>query len=111
MAFLVLSLAILGLVSVQVYALRAQSKMGERNVAAVIAASRLNALEGQLDQDFGRVVAAARAPLPDHPDYQLAIAERALPGLDNLKEVAVCVYWTDAHGPHEYCVWSRFLKR
>jgi prepilin-type N-terminal cleavage/methylation domain-containing protein len=110
LAVLILSLAVLGLLSVQAYAFRAQSKGTERNRASVIAASRMNALEAKLKDDFGASVTQARAYVPDEAGYEIAVAQAAVPPLDDLKELLVTVYWTDDQGPHEYDLRTRVLK-
>ena len=106
-AFLVVTLAVLALVSVQIYVLRAQAKTTERSTASTLAASRLNSIESVLLQDFYAPVAASRAPLPEPPGFELAVTDEVL---DQLREVHVAVYWTDANGPQEQALWTRFLR-
>lgn len=110
LAVLILSLAVLGMLSVQAYAFRAQGKGTERNRASLLAASRMNAVEAKLKDDFGATLTQARAPVPDAPGFELAVAQAAVPALADLREVLVTVYWTDDQGPHEYGLRTRILK-
>lgn len=103
---LIVSLAVLAMVSVQAYAFRAQTKGTGRNRASLLAASRLGAIEAALKEDFAASVDSARTVV--EPGYELAVGSSSV--LVSLKEVLVSVYWVDDQGPHEYDLRTRVLK-
>lgn len=115
LAFLIVSLALLGLVAQQIYAHRAQAKVSLRQRAGVAAASQMAELQAQLLDDFTpRTVVRQRVkaggPERESPDLEYAATVAAVPGLDTLLDVAVSVYFTDAQGPQQVDLRTRCLK-
>ncbi len=105
-SLLLITIAVLGLVSVHIYSARAAQGNRGRHTASLLAASRLHALEEAVRQDFAVSVAAAKAPDPDQPDYQVEVLE-TLPE-PTLKRVEVRVSWDSKEGPQRYDLWTLF---
>lgn len=109
LALLIVSMALLGLVAQQIYAHRAQSKVSLRQRAGVAAASQMAELQAQLLADFTpRTVARQRVYAVEELEYAAVAA--AVPGLDDLLDVAVTVYFTDAQGPQQVNLRTKCLK-
>lgn len=110
MAVGLLSMAILGLVSAQLFATRAGQEVSERHLAGVIASSLMADAEVTLRKSFSQSVARSRGPVPEHPRYQAEITEtRRLSG--DLKEIEVTVYWIDKEGPQEHRLWTKIARK
>ena len=102
---LFLTIAVFGLVATYVFTLKAEAK-GERfQTASRLARTSLSRVEARLAANFDDPsVSVARAPLPEAPDYDLAVA--VSPGPDpDLRRVDLSFYWNDQQGPHDYSVW------
>ncbi|MBI3929186.1 MAG: prepilin-type N-terminal cleavage/methylation domain-containing protein [Armatimonadetes bacterium] len=105
-ALVVLSTAILALVSVQIMALRTDPKSRERHTASLQAETTLAGVRQELWEDFDRSVVQPRHRLDDR--FELEVAE-TLEGPD-LKRIDITVYWTDVHGEQVYRLWTKLLR-
>lgn len=100
-------MAILGLVSAQIFATRARHDVSRRQTAGVIATSMMNDAQASLAYDFSASVARPRAVQPTYPEFQTEVDEqKVMPG--QLDRVEVVVYWTGKYGPQEYRLWTEF---
>lgn len=107
-AIAVLAIAVLGLVSVQIYALRATEGNRQRLEASEIAGSVMAGLESRFSRGFP-TVASSRAPVVDHPDFDCEVSESIEdPGTKRMKRVTVKVYYKDRAGEHDYTLWTFF---
>jgi len=107
LALLIVSIALLGLVAQQIYAHRAQSKVSLRQRAGMEAASRMADLQAGLMEDFvPRTV--ARQAVEEGLEYAATV--QPVPGLDDLLDVRVTVYFTDAQGPQQADLRTRCLR-
>lgn len=105
-----MALALLALVSAEVYSARADKGGAARHTATVIASSFLSEAEQALSRNFSNGVTAARQPVPAPPagyEYQVNVTDEA--GGD-IKNVRVTVYWKDQQGDQSYSMWTRVLK-
>lgn len=107
-ALVLITIAVLGLVSVHIYSARAAQGNRERHTASLLAASRLHLLEEAVRQDFSVSVAAPRAPDPDQPAYEVEVLE-SLPE-PTLKRVEVRIFWNSKQGPQQYSLWTLFYN-
>lgn len=105
-----LALAILGLVSAQLFATRASNEVSERHLAGVIAASLMADAEVTLRKSFSQSVSRARSPVPEHRGYQAEVNQNVVMSGD-LKEIEVIVYWVDKKGPQEHHLWTKIARR
>ncbi|MEW6283500.1 MAG: hypothetical protein AB1758_33125 [Candidatus Eremiobacterota bacterium] len=110
-ALAILAMAVMALISVQLFALQAGTKGRLRHQAATEAASRLDALEGLLRssrEEFQVDHSQARAAIPGRPGWFAAQADRL--ESPNLKRITVSVYFPD-RTEHEYTLWTLVYRR
>ncbi|MEW6278420.1 MAG: hypothetical protein AB1758_07365 [Candidatus Eremiobacterota bacterium] len=106
---LIASVAILGLVSVLSYSIRARGKSSQRHTASLIATSLANDAELACWKDFSQPLARPRAPVPGYPEFEALVSEQMEDPPDNtLKRLEVRVFWTDKQGKQEYVLWTKF---
>ncbi|MEW6279108.1 MAG: prepilin-type N-terminal cleavage/methylation domain-containing protein [Candidatus Eremiobacterota bacterium] len=101
-----LTIAVLGLIAVQIYSLRAGQGNRERHTASVLASAALGRIEEQVRQDFSSSVAQPRRPHPEAAGYEMQVLE-TLPDVD-LKRVEVHIFWRGKDGWHDYSLWTIF---
>lgn len=108
-ALVVLSIAVLGLVAAQIWALRSSEANRQRHTASEIASAQMASIESRLRADFtGTDVTQARTPVPDQAgfDYQVTPA----PEGSRLRNVEVRVFYQDRTGEHAYVLWTTFYN-
>jgi Tfp pilus assembly protein PilX len=112
-ALLFLTVAIFGLISVHIYAARAQSVSEERQVASVLAVSELQAAERKLRHDFNERVPVTikRARLATNPEFEREVLVQPVVGYSTLKRVEVNLYWQDQNGPKQHQIWTYIYDR
>lgn len=112
-ALLFLTIGIFGLVSVHIYAAKAQSVSAERQIASVLAVSELQAAERKLRHDFNeRVpVSISRAQLATNPQFEREVLVEPVSGYTTLKRVEVKLYWEDKGGPKVHQTWTYVYDR
>jgi Tfp pilus assembly protein PilV len=103
-SLLFLSIALLGLVSAQIYSLRASGGNRSRHTASVIAHNMLNEKEEALRKDFSTSVAQSRSAVEGQEGFQCAIIEES-PAAD-FKKITVIIYWKESQENHEYSIWT-----
>jgi len=103
-AMVFLSIALLGLVSVQIYSLRATGGNKQRHSASIIASSLMNEKEEALRKDFATSVAQARITVPDQDLYQYEVVEET--SAPSLKKITVTVSWKEGDKTLDYSVWT-----
>lgn len=107
---LLLSIAVLGLISVQIFALKSTVKNEDRHVASVLAFSIMSDLERALREDFEDDTLGVDPPLPvpGHDEYthRIEVSPPLAPPNEGLRRVQVQIFWSDDGGDHQYEVWS-----
>jgi len=103
-AMVFLSIALLGLVSVQIYSLRATGGNRQRHVASIIASSVMNEKEEALRKNFSDPVGQARMEVPGQEGYHYEVTEELC--APSLKKVTVTVSWKERERTVEYSVWT-----
>lgn len=104
----ILSIAILGLVSTQIYSLRATTGNKMRHTASVIATTLMNEKEEALRSDFTRSAVQPRIVFPGAEGFEYAISEEIVD--TNFKKITVDVYWTDNGIEHIYSIWTHLYN-
>lgn len=107
MALGLISVALLGLMSMQAFALKTQRKSTRRHTASVIASSLMAETEKSVRDDFETDTARSRGPA-NEPEYEVEIVETV--GPDDLKRVEVRVFWSDDQGDQSYRLWTKFIR-
>ncbi|MBI3926122.1 MAG: prepilin-type N-terminal cleavage/methylation domain-containing protein [Armatimonadetes bacterium] len=103
---LLLSIAVLGLVSVQIFSFKATVQNEKQHIASLIARTVMAEAEHKLDLYFNDATLStgAAVPAPGHDGFNYAVL--APPELDDdddgLRQVEVTVMWQDAGGEHRY---------
>lgn len=105
-SLLLISIAVLGLVSVHLYSARAAQGNRSRHTASVLAASTMHQTEERVRQDFSVSVASPRQAHPEAAGYEYEILE-TLPE-PTLKRVEVRVFWQTREGAQQYAIWTMF---
>lgn len=106
----IMAMALLALVSAEVYSARADKGGAQRHTATVAASSILSQAEQDLQHDFNADVSAGRQALPAPPsgyEYQVDVSSEE--GGD-IKKVKVTVFWSDQQGQQQYSMWTKVLK-
>jgi hypothetical protein len=108
LALLLTLIAVLGLVGVVSYSLRAQAKSSTSHIASVIASNLMEDAQGTCWDNFSAPLTAARQVVPSHPGYEFAIAEN----LENadLKRVEISIYWNDREGARQFDLWTKLVR-
>jgi len=94
----VITVAILGLLSAQVYALRCGNYNRHRHTASTLAESILSEATAQLNRKFDQDLSYPPQPVAYQPDFQSALLCTYQPdsgGDQNLKRLVAAVYWRD----------------
>lgn len=105
-----MALALLALVSAEVYSARADKGGAARHTATVIASSYLSEAEQALSRNFSNTVTASRQAVPAPPagyEYQVTATDEVG---GTVKNVRVTVYWKDQQGDQSYTMWTRVLS-
>src|SRR5438105_210758 len=92
---LLLAMAVLGLVSVQVYTLNATKSNRGAHTATVISTSVMNDVEHRLHQNFTQSVAQSSTAVPGFDGFQCAVAESFVDTAQTLKQIDTTVFWKD----------------
>ena len=108
LSLLLTTLAVLGLVGVVSYSLRAQVKSSQAHVASVIAATRIEDARVTVLKDFALSLDLPRQAAPEQTGFEVAVRETREG--DDLKRVDVSVYWTDREGPQQYDLWTKLVR-
>ncbi len=106
----IMAMALLALVSAEVYSARADKGGAARHTATVVASSILSQAEQDLQHDFNADVSSGRQPVPSPPaGYESEITVGSGVG-GRIKVVRVTVYWTDQQGNQSYSMSTKVLK-
>jgi prepilin-type N-terminal cleavage/methylation domain-containing protein len=105
---LFLSIALLALVSTQIYSLRASGGNRLRHTASIIAYTIMNEKEEALRKDFTASASQAKADVVGHEGFQCAVLEDLLQA--DFKRITVIIYWRDGQENHEYSIWTYIYK-
>lgn len=109
-ALVLLSIAALGLVSVQIYALGAMEGNRQRQTASVIAASEMARLES-LHAGGRTLEARPRAPVEGQDGFEMEVREAQETGQPGLQRIEVEVFWSDDKTAHSYLLWTWLYAR
>lgn len=110
MALVLLSIAALGLVSVQIYALGAMEGNRLQQTASVIAASEMARIESRLLR--GRTSAArARALVAGQEGFEMEVRDVPEASQPELRRIEVEVFWIDDKKSHSYLLWTWIYER
>ncbi|MDQ7821205.1 MAG: prepilin-type N-terminal cleavage/methylation domain-containing protein [Candidatus Eremiobacteraeota bacterium] len=101
---LLLTIAVMGLVSTQIYSLKATGGNKYRHLASVIAYRVMSEKEKALRTDFSVSAAHSRSDVPGEEGFQYEVLEEA-PGT-SIKKVTVKVYWTEGTELKSYSLWT-----
>lgn len=102
-------MALLALVSAEIYSARADRGGSQRHQATMVAGSLMAEAEKDLRRNFGASVAAGRQAAPGHPGYEYELIEQSEVG-GRIKRLQVNVFWTDQQGAQQYSLWTRVLE-
>ncbi|MEW6282973.1 MAG: prepilin-type N-terminal cleavage/methylation domain-containing protein [Candidatus Eremiobacterota bacterium] len=115
----ILAVALLALISVQIFTLRATSNDARQNRALELAQSRLDSVIAVLanaDPDRRAQLqnqlppSGAVLPDPDNPDFRSQVVLTPDPSQPGpvLRQVEVQVFWDDKHGAHQVRLWTQY---
>lgn len=120
LALFVVSVALLGLITVKAYAARARTLSRERLTAANLAVSLMTQVENRLLdglEEFAVQYDYSRREIPDHPGYMYAMddsyAADSQGPQQTLKLITLTVYYPDENGLtlREYPLWTMVHRR
>ncbi|MGE0492342.1 MAG: prepilin-type N-terminal cleavage/methylation domain-containing protein [Vulcanimicrobiota bacterium] len=106
-AIMLISIALLALVSMQAHTLRSEGMTQQRHQASVIAGSYLAQAEASLESDFDRDVSKPRQTADD-PDFEVEVNQQPLE--PDLQAVTVRVLWREKQGWMDYVVRSKVAR-
>jgi prepilin-type N-terminal cleavage/methylation domain-containing protein len=110
----IIAIALLALLSILIFAFKAQVKSEKAHAASLIAKTLLNESANLLDQDFDRTTLTpplpgpGLVPYPSMEDYSVQIV--LTPETANLKRVEVQVNWEDSNGDQTETTCTKFLR-
>jgi Tfp pilus assembly protein PilV len=104
----ILSIAILGLVSAQIYSLKVTTGNKMRHTASVIATTLMNEKEEALRANFSQSAAQPRIAFSGAEGFEYAISEEIVD--TNFKKIDVDVYWTENGIEHTYSIWTNLYN-
>ena len=107
----ILAIALLALISILTFSLRAQSKGSKRHTASLLGASMLNQAGHDLLVNFDQTVVPATPPpfsIPNQPEFKGEIKET----LENpdLKKIEVRIFWADQNGAQTETLTCKYLR-
>ncbi|GMU52028.1 MAG: hypothetical protein AMXMBFR33_11740 [Candidatus Xenobia bacterium] len=105
----IMGMALLALVSAEIYSARADRGGSQRHQATMVASSLMAEAEKDLRRDFGASVAAGRQAVPGNPGYEYELLEQSEVG-GRIKRLQVNVFWSDQQGDQQYSLWTRVLE-
>ncbi|MHC9538126.1 MAG: prepilin-type N-terminal cleavage/methylation domain-containing protein [Vulcanimicrobiota bacterium] len=109
-ALVILSVAVLGLVSAMIYSMRAGGGNRLRHTASVIAYRIMNEKETQLRKDFcGNVTTSGRLDVHENEGFQYCIQD-VYQADDDLKKISLSVYWDEEGADREYSIYTYIYK-
>ncbi|MCA9775815.1 MAG: hypothetical protein KC800_03830 [Candidatus Eremiobacteraeota bacterium] len=108
-AFLIVTVATLALVSVRTFLLKGQKKAQGQQIATTLATTVMTEVEAAVTEDFDRNLADLVIDTTDWPDgydYELF---QTVEG-PRLQRVDVLISWRDEQGSREYRLWTKFAR-
>lgn len=106
-AIMLVSIALLALVSMQAHTLRSEGMTQQRQQASVIAGSYLARAEASLESDFDSDVSKPRQTADD-PAFEVEVSQQTLE--PDLQAVTVRVLWREKQGWMDYVVRSKVAR-
>ena len=109
-AFAILAIATLALVSVRTYLLQAQVKTQKLQQATLLASSVMMEIEAAVDLDFDRDLendfTIDTSDWPESYDYAVTQTREG----SELQRVDMSIRWKDQQGPQDYKIWTKFTR-
>ena len=108
----VFAVAVLALISVRAFALRAQVKAQQHHQATALAISLLAEAEARVKTSFEAQLEPPDDPLmktEELPDGYTYVATQTFINPD-LQKIVLKVRWTDRNGNQEYELWTKFSQ-
>lgn len=108
----IFAVAVLALISVRAYSLRAQVKAQQHQQATALAISLMAEAEARVKTDFEAALETATHPLMRDEDLPEGYSYEATQTYTNpdLQTVTLKVRWTDRNGRQEYELWTKFAQ-
>ena len=108
-AFLIVTVATLALVSVRTFLLKGQKKAHGQQLATTLASSVMTEVEAAIHEDFDRNLADLDIDTTDWPDgYEYELFQ-TVEG-PQLQRTDVLLRWRDEQGTQEYRLWTKFAR-
>lgn len=107
-SLLFLSIAILGLVSTQIYSLKASAGNRGRHNASLLAQRIMNEKKEASKTDFTQSLSLERTPVTGEEGYFYSVNEEVKSS--DFKKITVTVYWSEDSQEYIYSVWTYFYK-
>lgn len=101
----VVSVALLALISVQIFATRGSKFNRMRHTASTIVASQMNTIQHQLTVDFTSAPSYGRQPVTGYPEFTSAMSNVYADSTESLRKINLSVYWTD-EAEREFSAWT-----
>lgn len=101
----VVSVALLAILSVQIYAMRGSNFNRLRHTASNILSSEMNTIQQQLAMDFNAAPSHGRLLVSDHPEFSSAMSNVYADETEQLRKISLSVYWTD-ESEREFSAWT-----
>ena len=106
-----ITIAIFGLLSVNLYAAKGQSASKERQMATVLAVSEMEDAERELRHEFTTNIDKLKTPSTFRPDFEISRTATLVGGRPDLKRIDINIYWEDKNGPQTHNLWTYFYDR
>ncbi len=108
-AFLIVTVATLALVSVRTFLLKGQQKAQGQQIATTLASSVMTEVEAAIGEDFDRNLADLLIDTTGWPDgYEYELFQ-TVEG-PQLQRADVLIRWRDEQGTQEYRLWTKFAR-
>ncbi|MDQ7825191.1 MAG: prepilin-type N-terminal cleavage/methylation domain-containing protein [Candidatus Eremiobacteraeota bacterium] len=107
-SLLFLSIALLGLVSSQIYSLRASGGNRGRHYASLLAGRIMNEKKEVAKTDFSKALQQDTTPVAGEEGYSYRVIEELKSS--DFKKITVTVYWREDSLVCEYSLWTYFYK-
>lgn len=101
----VISVALLAILSVQIYSMRGSTFNRKRHTASNLLYSEMNAIQQQLAMDFSGAPGHGRQTVSDQPEFSTAMSNIYADETQQLRKISLSVYWTD-EAEREFSAWT-----